>query len=265
MNTFQLAIVTGASSGLGKALCQALAAQNIPLILVATNEEKLQNLASTLSVPCQIYAIDLKDGQERKKFLSWLTTQSPDLIINNAGCGLYGPALAHSTAEQSANVELNVQALLEITLEGARALLKQKRQGTIMNISSAAAFFPYPTHCLYAAAKSFVNQFSEGLDFELKPHGIRILASCPGMIDTAFSFRASGGISQKKKSALIMSPEKAAKLVLKQINRGTTLEVIDWKYKCLVALRGLIPKSLQMRILSASLRFNITPNELTIK
>lgn len=247
--SFKLALITGASSGLGKALAEKLALRGISLILVARRKEALEQVAKTLPGSHRIYAVDLVNLQERERFLSWLGTQAPDLIINNAGRGLYGPALTHATKEQIENIELNVQALVEITLESARTLLTQKRSGTIMNISSAAAFFPYPTHCLYAASKSFVNQFSQGLDFELKPKGIRILVSCPGQIDTAFSARASGGVARKKSNVLTMTASKAAELVLKQIETGKDIEIIDWRYKCLVALRHLIPKTFQMQLL----------------
>lgn len=262
MKNFRLALVTGASCGLGKALCQALAAYHIPLLLVARRKEKLEEIAKTLSVPTQIYPVDLNNVQERQKFLLWLTTQAPDLIINNAGAGLYGPALAHSTESQSAIVELDVQALLEITLQSARALLEQKKQGTILNVSSAAAFFPYPTHCIYAAAKRFVNQFSESLDFELKPYAIRVLVSCPGQINTEFGLRASGGIQQKKKKVLSMSAQKAAGLILKQIISGKTIEIIDWRYKWIVNLSHILPKILKMHILNATLK-NRHPFALT--
>jgi uncharacterized protein len=248
------ALVTGASCGLGKALCEALATRGIPLLLVARREDKLKEVAKTLSVPTEIYSVDLTHPQERQKFLEWLKVQAPDLIINNAGSGLYGPALSHTTAEQSQHVELNVQALLEITLEGARALLEQKKPGVIMNISSAAAFFLYPSHCIYAAAKKFVNQFSESLDFELKPQGIRILTCCPGQIDTEFSIRASGGMPHKKSALWTMSSEKAARLILQQIDKRKPLEIIDFRYKCFVSLGKILPKALILRIMNTTLK-----------
>jgi short-subunit dehydrogenase len=254
MKSFQLALVTGASTGLGKALCQALAARGIPLILAARNEENLKQVAKSLSVPTHIYPVDLTHPHERQKFLEWLQEKAPDLIINNAGSGLYGPALSHTTLQQSEMLELNMQALLEITLECARTLLNQKKTGTILNISSVAGFFLYPSHCVYAASKACVNTFSQSLDFELKPHKIRILASCPGMIDTDFSFHSSGGTPHKKSTLLTMSPEKTAQLILKQIDSGKAIEIIDWRYKCFYALSKFLPKSLKMRLMNATLK-----------
>jgi len=237
MKRFELALVTGASSGLGAALAEALSERGIPLILAARDEEALRQLAARLCVPVEVYGVDLVDVAQRQCFLTYLAKRAPDLIINNAGRGLYGPAVEHPTQVQSDTLELNVQAVVEIALEGAKALLKRKKTGTIMNISSAAAFFSYPTHCLYAAAKRFVLQFSEGLDIELMARGIRVLASCPGLIDTPFSTRAGSRIHC---GLLTMTAPHCARLILKQIDKSKRREIIDWRYKCLIPLARLL-------------------------
>lgn len=256
MISFRRALVTGASFGLGRALCELLAARGIPLLLVARSQGKLEELAQSLPTSTDIYAIDLTDSTARKDFLAWVSTHSPDLIINNAGCGLYGPAVLHPIEEQSQLLELNVKALVEITLQSAKTLLKQGRSGTIMNISSAAAFFSYPTHCIYAASKRFVQQFSEGLDEELKAQHIRVLAACPGLIDTEFSTHAAKNDKavQKKRGFLTLSPEEVASAILKQIERGKQRQIIDWKYAGLILLSRLLPKALVQRSMCLSFK-----------
>jgi uncharacterized protein len=261
--TFERALVTGASSGLGKALCHALAARGIPLLMAARSEEKLKQVAKSLSVPTQIYPVDLADASKRREFLAWLQGQAPDLVINNAGAGLYGPAVSHPIEEQSTIVELNAKALMEITLESARTLREQKRQGTILNVSSAAAFLLYPNHCIYAASKAFVNNFSQGLDFEIKSHGIRILASCPGLIDTEFSLRAAGGQIYKKSSLWTMSADRAAALILKQIDSGKSIDIIDFRYKCFIYLSKIIPEALLLRLMNATLKDKLKNNQIS--
>jgi len=236
MKNFKLALITGASSGLGAALAEALSEKRIPLILAARNEKELQAVKAKLAVPVEIYVVDLVNSQERRRFLMHIASRAPDLIINNAGRGLYGPAVEHPTSMQSDTIELNVQAVVEIAIEGAKALLRQSQGGTIVNISSAAAFFPYPTHCLYAAAKRFVLQFSQGLDLELKKSKIRVLASCPGLIDTPFSARAGAFI---KRNLFTLSATHCALLILRQIEKGKGWEIIDWRYKWLVPLARL--------------------------
>ncbi|MBI2809858.1 MAG: SDR family NAD(P)-dependent oxidoreductase, partial [Candidatus Melainabacteria bacterium] len=183
MIQIRLALVTGASSGLGKALAYALAEQGIPLILVARN---VSAIPKDLKVPVEIFACDLSDPKERRRLSERVRTIRPDLIINNAGFGLYGPVLSHTLDANAEMIRVNIDALLELTYEGAQALVAAGEKGTIVNISSAAAFTSYPTFAVYAASKAFVNNFSEGLEAELRPKGVRVLTVCPGPIATDF-------------------------------------------------------------------------------
>jgi uncharacterized protein len=254
----KLALVTGASSGLGKALSVALSKRGIPLVLTARNEHTLKQAALGLPDSTQLICCDLSKPEDRKKLLGVIQERKPDLIINNAGFGLYGPALSHSTSDLKEMIEVNAQALMELSLEGARALLKDKKKGTILNISSATAFFPYPTFCVYAATKAFVNSFSQGLDKEMKRHGIRILTVCPGQINTGFRTRASGNFPQKK-DRISMSSEATAELILKQIEKPRSLSIIDWRYRCLLGLSRLLPKRLLQAVLEKSLEERYNP------
>ena len=181
------ALITGASSDLGIALAQALHHKGYELLLTARTQPPL---------PFPFRAADLT--QDCSPIISWIQEECPSLIINNAGAGLYGPALSHSTQEQLDLLELNAKALLELTLEGARALQKQSKKGTILNIASAAGLFPYPTFSVYSASKGFVTTLSQALDAELKPQGIRVLVACPGQIATSFRQKASKGAFNKK-------------------------------------------------------------------
>lgn len=246
------ALITGASEGLGKALAKALAAKGMSLILVARTEEKLKALAAELPVPTQIVVCDLCDPGQRNALTRLIQKEVPELIINNAGFGLYGPAISHPPAESKDMVELNVQATLELSLEGAKALFAANKKGAIVNISSAAAFVVFPTFCLYAATKAFVNHFSQGLDQEMKKYGIRILTICPGQIDTGFRKKASRGFPQKH-DCMTMQPEKAVRLILKHIDLRTPLAIIDGKYRLAVALSKWLPKRLLYAMLQRSI------------
>lgn len=238
-----LALVTGASSGLGNALCHALAKRAIPLIIVSKNPEKLKTAASLLPSSTIAYPCDLANAEQRKELIRLIHEKKPDLIINNAGFGLYGPTLSHPLHELKEMIEINAGTLMEISIEGARALIGAHRNGTICNISSTAAFFSIPSFSLYAATKAFVNRFSEGLDAELKNQGVRVLTVCPGQIETGFRKRASRNFPQAK-DRISMQPEKAAELVLKQIAKGRSLSIIDWRYNLFVLFGKLLPKQL---------------------
>ena len=254
MNKFELALITGASSGLGKALAHQLANLHIPLILTGRDQRKLTDLAALLSqkTPVNTLACDFADPKERSRLIELIQESIPDLVINNAGFGLYGDILTHPTSSQMEILEVDGLAVMQISIEAARALKAKKKPGTIVNVSSAAAFFPYPTFAAYASSKSFVNQFSQAFDAELKPHNIRILTTCPGQIATQFRKRASLGHPQKS-SKLAMSPQKAASYILEQIRTGKSLYIFDWRTRFAVYFSRLIPKKLLIAYLKKSL------------
>jgi uncharacterized protein len=231
---YSSALVTGASSGLGKALCHLLASKGIALIITGRDLLQLQKLEQTLpSVPILSLAADLSDPSGRQTLRALIRERAPDLIINNAGFGLYGEALNHSLKEQLDILEVNGAALLELTLEGAKAMRDRKKRGTILNVSSAASFFPFPNFSVYAASKAFVTTLSQGLDVEFAPYGVRVLTSCPGQIITSFRSRAAKGFPQRR-DHLSMTAQKAAKLIWKQIEKQKHLQIIDWRTHLLI-------------------------------
>jgi short-subunit dehydrogenase len=249
----KLALVTGASSGLGKALCIELAKQGIPLALVARDENKLKELAAHLSVPTSIHSFDLSLAENRQQLIHWIRNQRPDLVINNAGFGLYGPVLTHSSSALNQMLAVNIQAVTELTVESARVLRENNQSGTIINISSAASFFSYPFFSVYAASKAYVHRFSEGLDQELKPYGIRVLTVCPGQIETDFRSRASGNYPQKK-DHITMPAQTAARLILNQLKTGKAVSIIDWRYRLLIGIAKWLPTFIVQPILKKSLQ-----------
>lgn len=246
----QLALITGATSGIGKALAYLLASHHISLILTGRNREELENLKKNLPVPVIIHAADL--SQDRKELLNLIQSHAPDLIINSAGYGLYGEVLTHPLSEQMNLLEVNLKAALEITIVGVHTLTAKNKQGIILNISSAAAFFIYPTFALYAASKRSLLDFSLAFDEEVKPQGVRILTSCPGPVSTHFRERAASGYPQKR-DPLAISPERAAELIWQQIEERKPLRIIDWKMALMVRLTRLIPPRLLAKALKHSL------------
>lgn len=173
----ELVLITGATSGIGKATAELFADKGVNLILSGRNQFELEQLQSTLSkkVSVQIVQADLAKKEERQCVLDVIQAQVPNIVINNAGFGLYGDALTYSIQEQLEMLDVNGRAVLEMTLKAGEALISAKKNGTILNISSAAAFQILPTMAVYAASKAFVNHFSQALDFEFKKNGIRVL------------------------------------------------------------------------------------------
>lgn len=250
--SFALALVTGASSGIGRALCHLLASKNIDLIITGRNLVELEKLAEELQHKVSVTTVvcDLSDRRKRFSLIEIIHQQHPDLIVNNAGFGLYGNVLNHATANQMEIVEVNANALLEITLEAAKSLVDARKKGTIINIASVAAFHVLPNSAVYAATKSFVVQLSRALDYELRDHEIRVLASCPGMVKTNFNERA-GAINAQPYA---MTAAYAAKQIWWQIQKGKVYHIFDWKYRFVTFLSKLFPAEWSAKVASARIK-----------
>jgi|SRR3984885_10943520 len=240
---FHLALVTGASSGIGEALCRLLAKNGIPLLITGRNQEKLALLAKELEqlVKVEFFTAELDKDLGRAVVIEKIYQQVPDLVVNNAGFGLYGQILTHETKKQMEIFEVDAATVLQLSIEAARALVSADKPGVILNVSSAAAFQIFPSFSVYSASKAFVNSFSESFDEEVKQYGVRILAACPGMVDTKFRERASEG-SEKKKYSFSMSPETAAKEIWKQINKRKPIYIFDWRYRFAAFIKKILPK-----------------------
>ena len=210
----ETALITGASSGIGKTFAQQLAAQKKNLVLVARSEEKLKQLAAELEQKEQIKVIVIPQDltQPRAGQLLYETLKSKgcqiDLLINNAGFGDYGNFSDRSLDKQINMIQLNITVLTELT----RLFLpdmKQRDKGGIINVSSIAGFQPLPYMSVYAATKAFVLNFTEALWAENKGSGINILALCPGPTESEFFDRAEfpNSLAQDAPNGVVSSEE----------------------------------------------------------
>jgi len=239
-----LAFITGAGSGLGKELAIHLAKKKVPLLLTSRDPQKLESLKEHLQsmTKVEVVAADLLVEKELNDLLVLIRAKKPDLIINNAGLGLYGDILCFTLENQMDLLKTNIDALVKISIESARTLQESHLSGVIMNISSAASFFTYPSFTLYAASKRFVKEFSLSFDEELSPYNIRVLTSLLGRFHSDFRYRASGFKCSSLKSWDTMSLSKTADKILLQIEKKKRSQVIDWRYKILCSLALLMPK-----------------------
>lgn len=257
----KLALVTGASSGIGKALCYLLAEKGINLMVVARREEPLHQLKQELSeISVQIISADLSNKNDRQHLIKEIHRHAPELVINNAGFGLYGECLTYSTREQLNLLEVNGMAVLELSLEAARTLISKGKKGVIFNISSAAGFQIGPNMAVYSASKTFVNYFSQALDIEVKNKGIRVMAICPGMVETHFTERA-GGPPQNASKIGVMTPEFVAHEIWKQIQAEDPIRIIDWKYRLLTFFSFILPTSWSADIIKNNIAKRINPRQ----
>lgn len=240
---FNQALITGASSGIGMALARLLASKGISLIITGRDEKRLLDLARELPVEVQTIAADLAKPNDRTIVVAAIRQRKPQLVINNAGLGIYGLSVERDIQQQTYITELNVCALQELTLEAAKTLKEAGLPGVILNVSSAAAFQVFPYFAVYSSTKAFVNQLSLSLDYELRPFNIRVLAACPGVVATNFRKRSGGTVSDWKKSRL-MTPEYAADQIWDQIKKREPIRIFNWKYRFLTFLSKFIPENI---------------------
>ena len=182
-------LITGASLGIGATFARELSAAGARVVLVARSAVRLNEVAREL-VGARVIAEDLaKPGAARRVFEA---VQSQgleiDVLINNVGCGKYGPFAEVPLEVQREQVDLNIGVLVELTHLFLPML--ERRQGGVIQVASTAAFQPVPYMAVYGATKAFVLSFSEALWAEYRTRGVRILALCPGATDTPFFERA---------------------------------------------------------------------------
>ncbi len=256
-----LALVTGGTSGIGESLCRLLAKEEIDIIIVGRNEKMLHQLKNELQLQVHVetLAIDLSQKKDRDRLINCLHQLAPDLVVNNAGSGLYGEALSYHTEEQKNILEVNGNTVLEITLEAARTLISKGKEGIILNVSSAASFQTMPNFAVYAASKTFITHVSLALDEEMKPYGIRVLTTCPGFVQTHFNERAGGG---QRSSVGMMSSDFVAQKMWQQIQSRKSLLIIDWKYRWLTYLSHLVPHQWIAPIIKKIINKRIPPRKM---
>jgi uncharacterized protein len=190
--TYACALITGASAGLGEEFARQLAPRVIRMVLVARRQDRLEMLAAAIradfpDTTVTVMVADLADPAERIRLSESLSSQGmmPDLLVNNAGLGDYGEFLTAEWPRLEAMLRVNVEALTHLTHLFIPGMQRQGG-GAVVNLSSLASLLPIPDFAVYAAAKAYVTSFSEALRIELREHGIRVLAVCPGPVHTEF-------------------------------------------------------------------------------
>ncbi|HSY61496.1 MAG TPA: SDR family NAD(P)-dependent oxidoreductase, partial [Cytophaga sp.] len=185
------ALVTGASKGIGKSIAEALAAKGKNLLLISRSEEALKELSQSIykryHIQVDYLAIDLSDPTSTERILSWLASKqySVDVLVNNAGYGLWGKFHERSIASHNEMLQLNMLTVVQLTY-ALIPELKRHSKSYILNVASTAAYQAVPTLSLYAASKSFVLLFTRGIRLELKATGVSVSCLCPGPTSTDF-------------------------------------------------------------------------------
>jgi short-subunit dehydrogenase len=253
-----VALITGASAGIGAAFARVFAAHGHQLVLVARREQRLSALADQIAATGQprphVLPLDLVSDGATKRIASELAARGlePQYVVNNAGFGLLGAAAELDRAEQLAMIDLNVRVLAELSLAFIDSL--SRHRGGILNLGSVASFLPGPGMSVYYASKAFVLSFSESLHQELSSRGIRVTAVCPGPVPTEFQARA-GIKSMVGAGVLNVTAEDVATAGYAALMQGRRVLVPGLANKLVTILPSILPRGFFLRAVARS-QFN---------
>jgi short-subunit dehydrogenase len=207
----EYALITGGSKGIGKAMAVLLAQKGYGLLLVSRSEAELKQLAEELGTEALYLAIDLSQPGAAQKIADWCSSYPVSILINNAGYGAWGEFNELELNSQINMLQLNINALVELT-HFLLPRLKQQPQSYILNVSSTAAYQAVPTLAVYAASKAFVLSFSRAIKYELKDTNTSVTCLCPGPTDTGFAHRAGMDALADLADKFNMTPQEVARV-----------------------------------------------------
>lgn len=240
-----LAVVTGASAGIGKTFCQRLAAQGYDLLVVARDGNRLEALKRELEeshgIAVEVFPADLTNDTDVSLLVARITQASElALLINNAGFGTRGPLISTSPARQEAMLRLHTVAPMRLS-QAALTVLLQRRRGAIVNVSSVASFLFSAYNVNYCATKAYLTSFSQGLAAELHDTGVRVQALCPGFTRSEFHQRMELDVGDIP-SWMWMSADHVVNASLANLHRGWPVVCVPgFRYKLLVMLLRITP------------------------
>lgn len=252
MSTKTYAVVTGASSGIGREFAIMLAHKKHNLILIARNKSALTDLQNVLKlqgVDIVVLSADLSDETQRKHCMEKLAEYRIDVLFNNAGFGDFGDFVEADWPKLNMLLQLNVVALTEFAyIIGGQ--MRQNGAGHIVNVASTAAFFPGPKMATYYASKAYVLSLSQALAHELKPYGVTVTALCPG--STASGFQKAANLEKSNLVKEINMPTSAsvAAFAYKKMMRGAVVAIPGASNKIQVQLPRIFPKNLIVKVVA---------------
>lgn len=256
----KVALVTGASSGLGEEFARQLARRGYDLVLVARRKERLESLAASLTaiheVNVEVLVADLTKAEESSQVERRFGVGDVGLLVNNAGLGSVGEFAELPVDGEVRQVDVNVRALLRLTHAALRSMVP-RRSGMIINVASMAAYQPVPYNATYAATKAFVLSLSEALHEEAKTHGITVTCLCPGPVRTEFQQVAGIKATRMRGRPLLryMAGESAVGVVetaLAALDAGKDVAVPGVVNQAITRTARALPRSFVRRIAGAA-------------
>lgn len=239
------ALITGASSGIGRDMARYLSSKHYELILVARREKELKILQQELTTTADIYPCDLGNEKEVYKLYNKYQNEDIDLVINNAGFGLFGFFNETDLDRELEMINVNIKAVHILTKLFLKDMIKKDR-GTILNVASSAGFLAGPTLNTYYATKNYILKLSLAIYEELKKQNsnVHISVLCPGPVNTDFNKVARGTFTIKS-----LSSEYTAKYAIDKTLKHKLIIVPGFSTKMGLFLNRFLPYKLQLKII----------------
>jgi len=251
MKTIKTALITGGASGLGYEFALLLGKNGYQLILIDIDSDQLeivkQELENNFQIKVNTITKDLSLQNSAAELFEELKGNSIDVLINNAGFGLFGPFYNTNWERELSMLNLHVVTTTQLTKLLLDGMIKRGK-GKILNISSLAAFQSGPLMAIYYASKAYILSFSEAIANELKGTGVTVTVLCPGQTKTSFQEVVSEGNKTNKISFNIATASKVAEYGYKAMMRGKTLAIPGVTNKILSFLPRILPRKIATAI-----------------
>lgn len=238
------ALITGASSGIGREIARLLSERGYELILCARREDRLRTLAAELPTMCHIIAADVSDEKECRLLYEAARGDDLEVVVNNAGFGLFGPFTETDLDEELRMIDTNIRAVHILTKLAVQDFQKRGR-GYVLNVASSAGFLPGPLMATYYATKNYVLRLTQAIREELRRAGsnVQVCALCPGPVDTEFNKVAGvrfalGGLTVQR----------VARAAVDGLFAGKGVVVPGAAMKAMTVARHFAPDSLLARV-----------------
>lgn len=238
------ALITGASSGIGRDMARILSSRGYDLILVARRKEKLENLKKELNTEVTIISMDVSSTFNCMKLYNKVKKDDIDILINNAGFGLFGEFITNDLDKELDMIDVNIKAVHTLTKQFLNDFVK-KDKGYILNIASSAAFLPGPLMATYYSTKAYVLRLTQSISEELrrKKSNVYIGALCPGPVNTEFNDVAGVKFSIKS-----LESYDVAEYAIKKMFKRKEIIIPGITTKIGTFLTRFLPYKLQSRI-----------------
>jgi len=249
----RVALITGASVGIGEQFARQLAARGYDVVLVARDAARLEALAKEIEaggVSAEVLAADLTDAQQLATVEA--RARTVDLLVNNAGFGTFGPFQTLDIETELREINLNVMALVRLTHAAVGGMI-ERGSGGILNVSSLAGFQPGPSNATYGATKAFVTSFTEAVHEELRGTGVNVTALCPGFTHTEFQERANAPANEVPRFMWQEAPE-VARAGLDGLEKNKAIVIPGAVNKVMGNLSAITPHAITRRVGGAVLK-----------